>query len=332
MIAEVPQWTGWLLWPTVLTVSMTLDALYCGMETGVYVINKIRLDLHAEGGHRSASYLQRMLRDPRRMLAVLLIGTNIARYVSTFAITAMFLMAGAGERAEFYTVAVATPLLFVVGDALPKSVFQRLGERPVYAFTWLLRASAVVFRVTLLSPLVVAVATMLMWLTGRRDRGAPMGHEGLHIALAEGHASGAITHFQSVMADRVMNISEVRLLDVMTPMRRVVKAPVTVEREELLELYRRHSVSRIVLTDESGQVTGLLNFYDALTAEAGQPPACGMTSPLVLPESLPVAEALVRMQTRHAVMAIVEHADGRHVGIITIKDLVEEIVGEIEAW
>ena len=57
-----------------------------------------------------------------------------------------------------------------------------------------------------------------------------------------------------------------------------------------------------------------------------------MTAPLVLPDQAPVTDALYRMQRAHAAMAVVSGAKGRHVGIVTLKDLVEEIVGELEAW
>ena len=85
---------GWVLWPAVLAICIGLDAMFCGLETGIYVMNKNRLDLHAEAGQPAARFLQRMLQTPDRLLAVLLIGTNLTRYASTFAITAMFFLAG----------------------------------------------------------------------------------------------------------------------------------------------------------------------------------------------------------------------------------------------
>ena len=332
MIAELPNWVGWLIWPVVLLLSTLIDAFYCGMETGVYRVNKIRLDLHAEGGHPPAVALRTLLRRPRNLLAVLLIGTNICRYISTFAVTSMFLLAGAGDRAEMYTIAAATPMLFVLGDAVPKNVFHRLDEQPVYTLTLLVRISDWLFKITGLSPLVLAISWVFMKTLGhRKTEDAHHWNDSLANALAEGHASGAITHFQSIMADRVMHIGEVKIREVMVPIARAVRAEAGVGQEELVELYRRHDVSRIPLLDAEAKVVGILDVYDALTQNHGQATSEKATPPTILSADMSVDDALYRMQSSHAVMGIVED-DGAHVGIVTIKDLVEEIIGEIEAW
>lgn len=334
MIAQWADIFPWVAWPVVLCFSVTLDALYSGLETGIYRLNKIRLDLHAEEGHRPAVLLQRMLHQPRYLLATSLIGTNVCRYISTFAITSMFLMGGAGDNADVYTVALTTPVLFILGDAVPKNCFQRLGERPVYGLSRFIRVSDLLFRYTGLSPLVIALSTVVMKLTGsKRSGGDPHWQDPIGTAMAEGHASGAITHFQSVMADRVMRIGQVKVRDVMVPMTRVIKADVTIGRDELIELYRKHDVSRIPLIRSEQSVAGLLDVYDALTSDqATAAPSEMMTEPTILPGLTSVDDALLRMQTSHAVMAVVSDEHGRHVGIVTMKDLVEEIVGELEAW
>jgi CBS domain containing-hemolysin-like protein len=332
MIAELSPMVGWLVWPLVMVCAALLDSIYCGMETGIYTLNKIRLDLHAEAGHRSARFLRSMLRKPNNLLAVLLIGTNICRYAATFAITSMFAMGGAGEMSEIYTIIVATPVLFVIGDAVPKGVFQRLGDRVVYAFTWLIRVSNVVFRVTLLSPLVTAISSVLMKITGAAKTDAPLAHDGVTGAVIEGQASGVLTHFQSVMADRVMRMRDVRLRDVMIPMQEVVRAPASLGRSDLARLYGQHDVSRIPLLDESAQVVGILDVYDVLATNDDRQPFEMMMPPCMLDWKTHVADALYQMRTRKAVMSIVEDTGGRHAGIITIKDLVEEIVGELQAW
>lgn len=329
MILAVTDVWMYMIWAAVALVTVALGSLYSGMETGVYVINKIRLDLHAEAGHHPARYLQGMLRKPRTLLAVLLIGTNLCRYFSTFAVTSMFLLAGSGERADLYTELLMTPLLFVLGDSVPKNTFQRLGERPMYAFSRVLQASDWAFRLTLLSPLVVGVSSLLMRLTRSGAHGdEALWAEGVAAAMAEGRASGVLTHFQTVMADRVMNLSDVHVADVMVPMERTVRVDERIGRDELIEVYRRHDYSRLPAMRD-GKVVGVVDVFDALTGD--RPPRDVTTPPHLIPAKVSVAEALYRMQQEHAVIAIVTD-DDRHVGIVTVKDLVEEIVGEIEEW
>ncbi len=332
MIAATPEMITWAIWWAVLLVSISLDSLFCGLETGIYVTNKVRLDLHADAGRRPAVFLQGMLADPRNLLIVLLIGTNLCRYTTTFSITAMFILAGCGANSQWLTIAVATPVLFVLADSVPKGVFQRLGATGVYRLCWLLRAADVIFRITGLSLLVRGISGALMRLsrTARTSR-ATLAASGLSAIVAEGRASGVLTDFQSVMAGRIEHIAEVTLADVMVPMSKVVTAPLTVSREQLRQIMSDYNYSRVPLLDNDDRVAGVLDIYESLISDDDAAPADKKTDPLILPADMNITDALYRMQHGHAALAVVE-ADGKHAGIVTIKDLVEEIVGELEAW
>ena len=326
MIAQA--WTTWLGWSAVLAAAVAFCALYCGLETGIYVLNKIRLDLRAEAGSRRARFLRRMLARPNNLLAVLLIGTNLSSYAATFAITTMFVLAGTGGAAEWYALAVATPLLFILGDSVPKDVFQRLTETLTYRLSWFLAASDVLFKVTGLSPLVRGVVWLVTLPIRRRQRTAD---ERLSAIFTEGAAAGVLSHMQSIMVDRVIKIAEVRLGDVMVPIEKVAWIAPHVSRPEMLELVRRSNYSRLPVRDKLGAVVGVLDVYDVLADEDVRRPAERMGEALKLPAGMPVTEALYRMQRGHKMMAIVQSGD-RPIGLVTIKDLVEEIVGELEEW
>ncbi len=334
MIAEMNPTAAWTIWLAILLISEAFDAIYCGMETGAYVLNKIRLDLRAEKASRPARLLQRMLSRPNNFLTVLLIGTNLSRYLATFSIASMFVLSGYGEYAEWYTLAVATPLLFVLGDAVPKNVFRRLAETLMYRLAWFLKFSNLLFKFTGISLLVRGISAALLSLAGAGRRKPPLQGHPLSWVLAEGRASGVLTHFQSVMADRVMNIADVTLADVMVPMRKAATAPQDVGRAELVELIRHHNYSRMPMLDEADRVVGVLDIYDVLAdgEDDSSRPAEKMTPPLYLPAGTPVTDALYQMQREHSAMAVVEGEDSGHIGIVTIKDLVEEIVGELEEW
>lgn len=333
MILAVGQTAELLAWLAVLAGGVAMTGLYCGLETGIYVINKFRLDLRAESGDRSARRLKDILDNYSNLLAVLLIGTNVAAYAATFAVSAMFMIAGAGHSTEWYTIATATPILFILGEAVPKNVFQRLAEQIVYRLVWVLRASSFLLNACGVCPLVRGFSWLLMRLIpGGRGGGFHAHHEGLAAIVAEGRASGVLTHFQSVMADRIMQIAEVHLDDVMVPLSAAVWARPDVGRDELIDTIRDHNYSRLPLLDEAGRVVAILDVYQVLLDSSGSVPGDLATEPLVLPAGTGVTDALYRMQRLGATMAVVEDADGRHVGIATIKDLVEEIVGELEAW
>ena len=330
--AAAETWT-WFAWSAMTVAGVVLTGLYCGMESGIYSLNKLRLDLHAEAGWQSAKLLKRMLRNYNNLLAVLLIGTNLSSYAATFAVSAMFAQGGAGEMTGWYTIATATPLLFIFGESVPKNVFHRLAERLVHRLSWLLEVSSVLFNASLVCPLVRGFSWMLLRLMPASRRAGPhLRHDGLAAIVAEGRASGVLTHFQTVMADRVMKIAQVHLADVMVPLASAVTAPRDVTRAGLLERIDEHNYSRLPLLTGEGQVAGILDLYSVMFQADDAPPAHGAVEPLALPAETPVTDALYRMQREKATMVVVAGPQGRHVGIVTIKDLVEEIVGELEAW
>jgi putative hemolysin len=327
------QAAGWTL---LFVVGVVFGALYNAAETAVYVMNKTRLELRAETGSRSARILRAMIHRPANFLAVLLIGTNLSEYAATFAVSAMFVMAGYGDASEWYAMAVATPVLFVLCSSVPKNVAQRLPEPIAHGTSTMLSVTSRVCNACGLAPLVRGFAALLTRAAGMRGAShSPLGHESLTSIVAEGHASGILTHAQTIMADRVMRMAGVSLQNVMIPMKRVVSVPRDITREDVLEVIRRHNFSRLPVLDAGGQVVGVLNIYDVLAEEDGAAPSAkrnvppGMKPPLVLLAGLTVTDALYHMQRDHAAMAIVESATGRHVGIVTTKDLIEEIVGEL---
>jgi len=329
-MASITAWIGWL---TVLAACVATAGVLAGMETGIYVLNRIRLDLRCEAGGAAARKLRSMLDRPNHLLAVLLVGNNIAVYWATFAISALLVLAGHGGGVELKTLAIAAPLMLVFGESVPKNVFQRLAESLTYRLAWLLAAIDILLTSLGLVPLVRWVSQLLFDALGiKQAQRRPPGREGLAAVMAEGHASGALTHIQSVMADRVMNIADVRLKDVMIPMARVHAAAAGADCTQLLALIAEVNHSRLPVVDAAGRVTGILDVLDVLTCRGPALPADRIRVPLVLSSEQGVTDALYEMQRRNAHMAVVAAAYGSHLGIVTIKDLVEEIVGELEAW
>ena len=322
----------YIAWAGLLLLSILGTAFFCGMETGIYVLNKIRLDLAAESGQASARLLRRLLAKPNNLLSVLLIGTNLAGYFATFAVSSILILAGYEKSAEWMTLLVATPILFVLAESVPKNVFARLAEKNIYRLTWLLAASSALLNAVGIVPLVRGFSSMLIALAGSKGQMARHSQPLLATLVAEGHASGALTHFQSIMADRVMRIGEINLAKVMVPMAAVVKADSNAVADELMEIISRERYSRIPLLDKSGQVSSILDTFDVLAGTGEYEPKVLGRPAIILAEDTSVTDALYRLQKAKEVIAVVADPAGKHVGIVTIKDLVEEIVGELHQW
>ena len=323
---------AWVFWSLLVVAGIALSAMYAAAEIALYVTNKIRLELQAEMGSQPARLLQKLLSDTNNLLAVLMTGNNLVNYVTTFALTSLFTMAGQGQHAETYTMVTASTLLFILGESVPKNVGQRVGDAVAYRLAKPLWISNLIYRYTGIAPLIglVGVGITRIFRADRRDR-SPLGHEGFAAIMAEGQASGALTHFQSIMADRIMHISSVRLMDVMIPMERVICIPRGATHEQLQAIARQHEFSRFPVIDADGRIAGILDIYDYLVAPQ-QDPTLKLPSPLKLPFFMTVTDGLYHMQSAAARMAIITDDRAKPIGIVTIKDLVEEIVGELEAW
>jgi len=335
VIAQL-AWQEPAAWATLLG-GLVLSFLYSGLETGTYAVNKVRLDLRAESGDRRAVALRSLLRHPSRSLIVLLIGNNLANDLASGGMVLMLTLHGLGQwSAQWYAVAVLTPVVFIFCELLPKNLFYRHAETLTYLFSGFLGFCRRVFTLVGL----VHLTRALLWVTlklARRGEGEvsdPLG-AGRRVSaiLDEGRASGALTDSQSLIAERVVRIGHVRLRDVMVPLKAAVLVPETITREGVRELLGAHKHPRLgVYRGGRDNIVGLLNAYDVLLDESGRPPAAHVRPVVSLPEGMGVTEALVELQRRREVIAFVCSERGAFVGLVTMKDLVEEIVGELHEW
>ena len=328
--AGVEFLAGW----AVLLVGMGLSFLYSGLETGTYTVNKIRLDLQAEADVPTARRLHGLLADPARPLIVLLIGNNLANYLASAGMV-LILASRNVPAADWVAVAVLTPLVFVFCELLPKNLFHRHGERLTYLFVGFLDVSRRVFTLCGLVGLIRGVVAVALRLAGRRVEGdeGPLRARRFAALLAEGRASGALSHTQSLIAQRVVNIGRVRVRDVMVGLDDAVMVPPTVSTDEVRRLLAAHNHPRLgVYEGDRTRVVGALNAYDVLLDEQGSPPSAHVGPAVMVSADAGVIETLVALQRQRAVIGFVADRAGPCVGLVTVKDLVEEIVGELQEW
>ena len=204
-------------------------------------------------------------------------------------------------------------------------------EKLTYRRAWILSAAQVIFAAAGIGPLVRGFASLLTKVISRGKNRSAFSGAGIATALVESQASGVHTRSQWAMADRIMGLNKVTVARAMVPMSSVISAPRDISRAELKELFATRSVSRIPLINDSKQVAGILDMYRVLSDPSDRKPVSYMRDVMFFPESTTIADALLHMRRASVVMAMVQQS-GQCIGIITLKDLVEEIVGEIEAW
>ena len=329
---------GWL-WAAAL-VGILVSALASGVETGLYRLNRIRLRLRADSGDRRARTLQGLLGDLRGQIIVCLIGANLGDYLATAMLT--LLVASAGwVRSSAGVELVATPLaamvLFVFANVVPKSVFVAEADHWMYLLARPMKAAYVLLRRIGVLPALSGISNLILHVVRRGEAAADPFHprERLRAILREGAAEGVISGYQHELAGKVLGLREQLVHAVMIPIGRVAGVAVDTDRERFMAELRRHSFSRLpVWEGRKENVVGIVRVLDVLAA-GDQPLDLGalMTRDFVtVPPDMTVAQALLRLRKARAAMAVVRDDKGRAVGIITVKDLVEEIVGELAEW
>jgi CBS domain containing-hemolysin-like protein len=309
-------------------VGIVLSALYSGLETGVYTINRIRLTLRVARGERHALLLRREMRRPARLLSVLLIGTNAANYLGSFALAELLDEAGlTGWTLIVFSALIVTPILFVFAETLPKELFRTHSDLWTYAFAPAFLVTRWLLTVTLLLPIVQLITRPL-----RRAREDLTARERIGRLIKEGVGAGVISVAQTTLADRALAMRERRIGPLLIPWATVVTLDVDADRDAREAILGDRNFSRVPIVDASDRVVGIVSWIDVIL-DPQKPTSELMHDPLVLPPDTGALEALSKMRDENRRIAVIAASeDAKPIGIVTLKDLVEPLTGELEAW
>lgn len=316
-------WTSLLILAAAFAGSM----LFSGLETGGYVLNRIRLRARARQGDRSARRLQESLRDARRFVFTVLIGNNIVNYLLSRETTRLYDAAGAWNAETAATLTLMLPL-FLFGELIPKNVFRHRAETLMYRCSGLLR-----FAERLFSPLSVFLARLFDLLSGGRARLDERGHtlslEGFREYFAEGPQQGALNPHQHGMIDKLISMHRVPVRQVMQPAAAMAQIPETASIRAAVEQMRACGADQTALCrGPSRQITGFVYLAD-LTDPALKPddPVRPLLHPAVRADaSMPLTHAFRMLRKSGRQTAAVTDRAGRTVGLLDLRDIARYIV------
>ena len=324
-----------VFWWLLVGVGLSLSALFSGVETGTYALNRVRLHLRAHQNQRNAVLLSKMMRNPTVLLGTLLIGNNVANYMGTAGLTVLTQHWGLTDlQVVLLNVAIVTPMLFVFGETIPKDLFNANSDRLVYPLAVPLWIARWLFTIPLLLPTVQACSALGMKMLGLSQ--APVSYRPrtqMGVLVKEGVGYGLLSDEQSAIVERVLNLASRTVDDEMTPWSDVITIDVASSPNDVREVANRTSVSKYPVTTD-GKVTGVLNVYGMLRHDpASCPPIRDLTENVIrMPADTPAREALAKLQQASIPLAVVESPSGAPLGVVTLKDLVEPITGELASW
>ena len=313
-----------------LGVCLLASGVFSGSETGIYSLSNVRVEMEAQQGMRSARRIQRLLRDQTGLVITLLIANNLVNQASTYLGRDILdhLLVPVGAQEVVLTL-LLTPVLFLCGELLPKDYFRRRPHNLVGTLAPLLRATQLVtlpFGLLLRAfvlPLERLVGLELGDLTRVRGR-----EERMLELLREHDVDRTRTER---MARNVLGLRSLRVDRVMVPWARVHTLAAGLGREEAYAALAEGPNTRVPVCTAQGQVEGYVHQLEVLSAGPGTDPAELLRPMLALAPEVPLDRALARLQAEGQRMALVGSPE-QPLGLVTVKDLVEEISGELARW
>jgi len=324
------------MWYALAAVGLMGSAMFSGLETGIYTINRVRLHVRAHVPRSSAAVLEGMIQRPTRLLGTLLVGNNVVNYLATLSIGALLTGAGyTGWAQVAISAVILTPMLLIFGEVLPKDFFRSHADTIVTPFARPLLLLQYLLIVIGVLPLIDLFAGGMKRALRRTADGTELLHPRRVVTrlVREGVGHGVISVYQSAMVDRVLEFERLKVRDVMVPWARVKSVRAGQPVEAIWALADREPHARLPLLDERGQPVGVIETFDVLRHDpAACPPLRQLAGPIVaIDAAAPLHDALRLLQRERVALAIVLDA-GKPVGLVTAKDLVEPIVGELDVW
>ena len=326
-----------------LVIIVFMTGLFSGSETGMYKLSRLRLRFGVEKKQFSYITLGKCLRDSSGFLLSLLIGTNLANYLVTNIVTGIFLRSVASEHAAvLFTALAITPVLFVFSELVPKNLFFYRADMlmpyisPVlYTLHKILSLSGAVSMLKLISSFFAGLTGLAA--SSKTVMTSVQRHK-VQSILQDTREEGILSPVQSDIVNRLVSISHIPVRTVMTPMSIVQTVKFDSDNSTLLDKLKQCSYSRLpVVKGQPGNIAGYINIYEALCSGEQFTSLQVFIKPIrKLDADVNVADAMNIMQEeKQKILLVVKgglHMKERPVGIVTMKDLVEELLGELTEW
>jgi CBS domain containing-hemolysin-like protein len=312
-------------------VALALVALFAGAETGLVSLDVQTLRQRVKGGGRPAErQLLEFARNPERFLALTLIGINMSLVVATSLFSE--LVAGFEPVVTSLATSGLSVFIFVVCELLPKTAF---ASRPLELSVRFLPLFRLFDRLLALPIQVVAGLTRWFMDTlkiGGEKRKRTISREELLILLSAGAASGAIRERPHRMARGIIGLKQRSVCEIMKPRVALVALEVSTSLAQARKVFAETGYSRIpVYEGNVDHVVGVVYFKDLyLKASEGTSLRDLLSRPEIVPEMGNAFELFQRMRRHNFQAAVVLDEFGSTTGFITLEDLLEEVVGEIE--
>lgn len=317
----------------VAAAGILVAGLLAGLEIAFYSLSQVRLAVRASRGDAGAARLAREQASPHRLLSALLIAHAFASWLASFGTSQIFDSLGFEPmEAVLLDLVVLVPLVFIFGEVLPKDLFRIHGDRWLPRYAGFLRGLRIALTWSGLVPVVSSLGMLAARLIGARsDRRATEARARMSALLAEGAGAEGLSELQLGFADRVFTMRGITVGQEMRPWKAVSTIPVHATPAERAQRLLSSGASRLPVVSPTGAVIGVVAAVDHFARPTDATASLARPA-LVLSSTVTALDAISRMRRERVQLAIVGDRLDRPVGIVSMKDLVEPLVGDLVVW
>ena len=312
----------------VIALLIMLSAFFSATEIAFSSLNPIKLKNLISNGNKRAEHTLKLSDDFDRILTTILVGNNIVNIASASLATVIFVKYW-GDIGVTLSTAVMTILVLIFGEITPKSIAKRIPEKfamtisPILQFfIWILYPVAIIF----------TGIQKLINKNFKQEDGPAITEEELLTYVSEVEHEGGINENEGELIRNVIDFDDLKVEEIFTPRVNVVAVSKDDDVKSIIHQFKRSGYSRIPVYDESiDHIIGIINhkdFYNRVVLDKQLLDSI-IKPPVFVTEYMKVSNLLELLQENKAHMAIVKDEFGGTLGVVTMEDILEEIVGEI---
>ena len=317
----------------VLLLLLAASAFFSSAETGLFSLNKFKIRALAQAKNPTALLIEQLRANPRKLLGTILIGNSVVT-LSASALAAVIAIDSFGNAAVGAATGVLTVLVIVFGEFLPKAYAAHQPERTALAFARPIRALTVI-----LGPVLAVLERISgFFVSDAMERRAIISEEEIKTMVYMGVESGSVEKAEREMIERVFLFNDITAEDVMTQREQIVYLDGDRTLAEALPFVNTTKFSRFPVFEKNPeQIIGIVyikDIFEKIVEAGGEAPTDvkirDIAGPAIfVPETKLIDDLFREFQKERTHIALVINEYGSVVGLVTLDDLLEELVGEI---
>ena len=314
----------------ILIILICLSAFFSSAETSMTTVNKIRIQALAEQGDKKALTLLNVIEDSGKLLSTILIGNNIVN-ISASSLATTLTMRLFGNTAVSISTGIITLLVLIFGEITPKTLATVHAEKMALSYAKVIRILMFILTPVIFIVNKLAQGVLTLMRIDANAKGNTITEHELRTLVNVGHEEGVIESEERQMIYNVFDFGDSQAEDVMIPRIDVTFADVNSSYEDLVGLFRDEKHTRFpVFEDTTDNIIGIVNVKDLLlTSKEDFSVRKILRQAYFTYEYKRTSELLMGMKENSVTFAVVLDEYGATSGIVTLEDLIEEIVGDI---